>query len=108
MSESIPLRAALCIHAQPVIVHRHRRSVQYLMLKALSAECRMGWHIKGQIERYSMALPNLACCGGHGLLGQKIKHSQLVMWAPQAPSIAGRSILVQRQLIERRELAIGC
>lgn len=104
MPQPIPLRSALGVEQNHIVVHRPRGLVLDMVVEDLTIEEGMSGFTEWPVERHSLAdLDLLGCCELHRLVGEQIQAAELVGCAKQPPGVTRRTVLVQGQRIERRQ-----
>jgi hypothetical protein len=97
VSESIPLRATLCIEGYGVVVDATGSFVDDMVVESHTIETWRGHLIQGPIDGDTGAVGDLFGGGGGVVWGEEVEHAELVGSAPETPGIAVRAIGVERE-----------
>lgn len=101
MPEPVPLSRALGVEGHSIIVQRHRRLLQDLMLELLPELVDYHWLVQWPIEGDSNAFSDLAgcrCC--NNVWSEKVEPAELIFGAPETPCVARRTRLIEWEVIK--------
>jgi hypothetical protein len=102
MSKAVPLRTALRVEMDCIVILGHGGAINDAVLELLPAEGRVGRLVQGPVQGYTLALSDLCSCCRYSLGSDQVQSPELVILSPEAPSVAGGTRFVQRQGFEGR------
>lgn len=103
MPKPVPLRAALRVECQNIIINGPGRLADDLLMKRLSAKGRLAESVKLPIQAKAVSVFDFARCSPHDLWREQIEHAEAVVFAKETPGIPFGARGVEGQFVEWRD-----